>query len=154
MDLGAVLFLLALSILVVVFVGRPFLAGGSFAPPASQESSALLAERERILSLLQEFDFDHAQGKIPSEDYPVQRAALLARGANVLRRLDELEGKSAAPPKRSAAAKPGLSDDELEDRIASRRQARREKSGGFCPRCGKPVLLADKFCPACGHALK
>jgi rubrerythrin len=162
MDLGAILFLLALLILVVIFVGRPFLSGAKIARATTQENSALLAERERILTALQELDFDNALGKIPTEDYPTQRADLLRRGADVLRQLDELQGKSAArteerleaavAARRSDAA--DLSDDDLEDMIARRRQSRKEKTGGFCPRCGKPVLLSDQFCPACGHALK
>jgi len=28
-----------------------------------------------------------------------------------------------------------------------------EKSGGFCPRCGKPVQKSDLFCPRCGATL-
>jgi len=168
MDLGAILFLLALLILVVIFVGRPFLSGAKIARATTQENSALLAERERILTALQELDFDNALGKIPAEDYPAQRADLLQRGADVLRQLDELQGKSAARTeerieaaaaahnsKATAKSRPAdLSDDDLEDMIAKRRQSRKEKTGGFCPRCGKPVLLSDQFCPACGHALK
>jgi NADH pyrophosphatase NudC (nudix superfamily) len=46
-----------------------------------------------------------------------------------------------------------VSDDDLEDLIAARRAARKEKSAGFCPKCGKPVLRSDRFCPSCGKPI-
>ncbi|MBL1173273.1 MAG: zinc-ribbon domain-containing protein, partial [Chloroflexi bacterium] len=52
----------------------------------------------------------------------------------------------------SAPAAP-RSDDDVEALIAARRKARKEKSGGFCPRCGKPVLASDRFCPHCGKSI-
>ena len=48
----------------------------------------------------------------------------------------------------------GLGDDEIESRVAARRSERRDKSGGFCPNCGKAILVSDKFCPHCGRAIK
>ncbi len=56
----------------------------------SNEVSALKAERDRVINSLQELDFDHNLGKIPAEDYPEQRALLLKKGADILRKLDEL----------------------------------------------------------------
>jgi hypothetical protein len=44
-------------------------------------------------------------------------------------------------------------DDEIESRVAARRSERKDKSGGFCPNCGKPVLSSDRFCPHCGICL-
>ncbi|MDO9301547.1 MAG: zinc ribbon domain-containing protein, partial [Anaerolineales bacterium] len=48
---------------------------------------------------------------------------------------------------------PADSDDDLESMIAARRKEHKSKSAGFCPKCGKPVLVTDKFCPSCGKAL-
>ena len=45
-------------------------------------------------------------------------------------------------------------DDDLEALIASRKAGRKEKSGGFCPKCGKPILRSDRFCPHCGKSIK
>ena len=56
------------------------------------ECLALLAERDRVVNALQELDFDFNLNKIPSEDYPVQRAALLQKGADILKKLDENHG--------------------------------------------------------------
>jgi hypothetical protein len=41
-------------------------------------------------------------------------------------------------------------DDDLEQQISDRRRSRKEKTGGFCPKCGRPIQISDKFCPKCG----
>ena len=169
MELGAFFLILALALAVVFFVTQPFLGRRSRRIPAgAQEVSALLAERDRVVNSLQELDFDYKLNKIPAEDYPVQRAELLKKGAQILKQLDTLlpspNGKgatadrieSAVAARRadlSSAKPPAREDEEVEALIASRRKARKERSGGFCPRCGKPVLASDRFCPGCGKSI-
>jgi predicted amidophosphoribosyltransferase len=46
-----------------------------------------------------------------------------------------------------------LDDDDLEAMIAARRKTHKVKSAGFCPKCGKPILVSDRFCPSCGKAI-
>jgi hypothetical protein len=173
MDLGAIFVLLALLVGVGLFLAAPLMRrlprGYS---EASREASSLLAERDRVINALQELDFDFKLGKIPEEDYPIQRTVLLQRGAEILRRLDELQPearsgrqteadasaqieRAAAAGRADAAGQPAeLTDDRIESMLATRRTARNAKSAGFCPRCGKPVLVSDKFCPNCGKALQ
>lgn len=168
MELGSVFLILAVLVIVGVYLYAPFtrrarrLAAGD-----THEISALQAERDRVINALQELDFDFKLGKIPAEDYPEQRADLLKKGAEILRRLDEIAPAShsgadaetriekAAAAKRadSSAEEAELDDDDIESMIAARRKQRKSKSAGFCPRCGKPVLVTDKFCPSCGKAL-
>lgn len=50
-------------------------------------------------------------------------------------------------------AKRELTDEKIESIISARRMKRKEKSAGFCPKCGKPALASDRFCPSCGKAL-
>jgi hypothetical protein len=135
----------------------------------SHEISALKAERDRVINSLQELDFDFSLGKIPEGEYPNQRAALLQKGADILRKLDELapvstsvidaeariEKATAAGRADAAVMTPVLvtSDDDLESMIAARRKEHKSKSAGFCPKCGTPVLVTDKFCPSCGKSL-
>jgi rubrerythrin len=175
MDIGSIFLILGLLVIVAVFISRPFLERK--APKvalAGHEQSSLLAERDRLLDTLQELDFDYALGKIPEAEYPLQRAALVQQGAQILRDLDtyaaetpsqaaeaRLEAaivarrvETAPQPAggngaaiRVVAASP---DDNLEALIANRRRARNEKSSGFCPQCGKPVQKSDRFCPKCG----
>lgn len=181
MDLGSLFLVLAVVILVGVFVSRPLyqrnsgkklVQTSSAAQDAERQRSALLAERDRIILALQDLDFDQVLGKIPPEDYPIQRAALMQSGAEVLRQLDALgalEHSSTAedrleavvasrradasvqPAARRPAAK--AEEDDLEALVAARRKARQEKAGGFCPKCGKPVSKADQFCSRCGAVL-
>jgi rubrerythrin len=169
MELGSLFLVLAVLVIVGVYLYAPFTSRGRYARVSeTHEVSALKAERDRVINSLQELDFDFKLGKIPAEDYPDQRAALLQKGADILRSLDELAPVStsannaeariekAAAAKRADSAEQAaeLSDDDLESMIAARRKQHKSKSAGFCPKCGKPVLVTDKFCPSCGKALK
>jgi zinc-ribbon domain len=180
MDIGAIFFILALVTLVGMYVGQPYIRRrGRRATQEDREYSALMAEYDRAVNTLQELDFDNALGKVPAEDYPTQRAELLSKGAGLLRELDSFvqapapngssngaknEGTDAESRIEAAVASrradssvkkavATLDDDDLESMIASRRKVRKEKSAGFCPKCGKPILVSDRFCPSCGKAI-
>ena len=170
MEIGSLLLVLAVLVIVGLYVAQPYLDRRQrLMTPEAQDISALMAERDRVINALQELDFDFSLNKIPAEDYPVQRAALLKKGSDILQKLDEMTASSetvetaedrvekAVASRRADAASnapiTALDDDDVEALIASRRAARKEKSGGFCPRCGKPVLVSDRFCPSCGKAI-
>ncbi len=170
MDIGAILLLLAVMIGVGLYLAAPLMMNrrSRRALEETQESSSLLAERDRVITLLQELDFDFKLGKIPEEDYPPQRAELLKKGADVLKKLDALKAASSSDLEAearlekavavrradAAAVRPEpVSDDDIESMLAARRKARGSKSAGFCPRCGKPVQTTDQFCPNCGKAI-
>ncbi len=202
MDLGSIFLIMAGVLLVILFIGRPFMnRQGSDALLVDQKTtgeedhqrSALLAERDRLLTTIQELDFDFALGKIPAEDYPPQRELLLQNGIELLRKLDALDKdagdqaveerleeaiaarRAAAPVHDAAGASaaalaagsagqtasrradatarlriPSGSADDLEALIAARRKTRQEKTAGFCPQCGNPVMISDQFCSHCG----
>jgi len=168
MQLTAILVSLALLILVAVYLYAPFIQKRARRVTEEEhELSALLAERDRVINSLQELDFDYKLGKIPEEDYPAQRASLLQSGADILRKIDtiapepasaqdvdaRIERAIAARRADAPVAKPEVSDDDLESMISARRKGRKEKSSGFCPKCGKPVMVSDRFCPSCGKSL-
>lgn len=173
MDIGSILLILSLLLLVGLFVARPLFeskpAPGEQASREDHELSSLLAERDRLLNALQELDFDNTLGKIPAEDYPAQRAALLQRGADVLRMLDALQPQPVA----------GDAEERLEAAIDARRlDADRAPAGvaangmsakrarvGQAAQVAEPddqleALLANRrrnrveksagFCPKCG----
>jgi NADH pyrophosphatase NudC (nudix superfamily) len=174
MEIGSILLIAALALLVALFISRPFfdrasrarlVEAGRGTAQADHEHSTLLAERDRVLNALQELDFDNAVGKIPPEDYPAQRAALLQAGAEILHRLDAFQPETrpesaedrleAAVASRRADSRerprlPAADQDELEALIAARRRARQEKAAGFCPKCGRPLQKSDQFCSSCG----
>jgi ribosomal protein S27AE len=171
MDIGAILVLLALLIGIGLYLAAPLMNKHiRRVTEESQTGSTLMAERDRVINALQELDFDFKLGKIPDEDYPSQRAELLQKGADVLKKLDALKAASLPGPDAEArlekavaarradsaagtAKSEPVSDDEIESMLAARRKERSAKSSGFCPRCGKPVLTTDKFCPNCGKAI-
>jgi hypothetical protein len=177
MELGSIFLILALLVLVVFFISRPFFEKAPMVSIqqeiADHDRSTWLAERDRVLNALQELDFDYTLGKIPTEDYPAQREMLVQRGVEVLRQLDRLQPEAtqirpadrieaavaarrvdaaltrpvAGNGHRATAARP---DDELEAMLADRRRVRQEKSAGFCSQCGGPLQKSDKFCHKCG----
>lgn len=160
MDIAAFFLTFGVLFLVGMYLYMPFLRGyGRRVTHEEHELSSLMAERDRVLSSLQELDFDFKLGKIPEEDYPAQRTNLLNKGADVLRKIDSLtekyglkqEGMKSA---KKAAEKGKLTDEDLESMIAARRKPRKGSFDGFCPKCGKPVMATDRFCPSCGKALK
>jgi NADH pyrophosphatase NudC (nudix superfamily) len=171
MELGSIFLVLAVIVIVGIYLYAPFTTRSRHSRKnESNEVSALKAERDRVINSLQELDFDHNLGKIPAEDYPAQRALLLQKGADVLRKLDDLapaaasainaeariEQATAAGRADTGSNSPALitvNDDDLESMIAARRKQHKSKSAGFCPKCGKPVLVSDKFCPSCGKSL-
>ena len=175
MELTAIFFSLAVLILVGMYLYAPFMERRARRVTEEEhELSALMAERDRVVNSLQELDFDFKLGKVPEEDYPTQRASLLQKGADILRKIDtltlaspngrgaedegddteaRLEKAIAARRADAANAQPEVSDDDLEALISSRRKGRPNKSAGFCPRCGKPVMVTDRFCPSCGKSL-
>lgn len=168
MELTAVLFSLAVLILVGVYLYAPFMERRARRVTEEEhELSALMAERDRVINALQELDFDFRLGKIPEEDYPTQRTSLLQKGAEILKKIDSLAPQPVAVPDTeerleraiaarradAAVARVEVSDDDLESMLSARRKGRSSKSAGFCPKCGKPVLVTDRFCPSCGKSL-
>lgn len=95
MEIGAILFSLAMILLVAAYVLRPLAKSERSAyRDSSQRLSALQAERDRVLDSIQEVDMDHTMGKVPEEDYMRQRQALALEGAEILRTIDELQSNS------------------------------------------------------------
>ncbi len=186
MDLGSTFLVLALLILIGLYITRPFFEKQAVSPSKNfdqegeteHQRSSLLAERDRLLTKIQELDFDNTLGKIPEEEYPEQRKLLLLQGVEVLKKLDGIQEKAAdeaiearleavIAARRADAARtvqpaavapvgawqdtaPEREDDEIERLVSTRRQERKELSSGFCYKCGKPIQKSDVFCPKCG----
>lgn len=176
MEIGAVFLILAVLVIAGMYLYAPFTSRAQTIYNSNNEeheTSALKAERDRVINSLQELDFDFKLGKVPADDYPEQRKNLLQKGAEILRQLDEFEARSpnpspngrgenvetriekaAANKRADSSAESEIDDAEIEIMIRSRRKQIKNKSAGFCPSCGKPVFVTDKFCPACGKALQ
>jgi len=98
MSLLGLLFSLALAALALGIVlmpfwqarsARPTLAGGG----RQREAQALQRRYEQLLMNLQSLDDDFATGKFPAAQHAAEREALLQRGENLLREMDELESR-------------------------------------------------------------
>jgi len=153
-----------------MFISAPFMKKQRKHVQEGHEISSLLAENERILNALQELDFDNKLGKIPSDDYPGMRNDLMKKGVSILQQLDEYQQTAStqdteklieaamAARRFDSSMDPNIdgvdADEELEAIIAKRRNSKKAKSAGFCPKCGNPILVSDVFCPKCGNTLK
>lgn len=148
MDLGSILIILALALLAAAFIARPLVEhkGASIAEE-DRRLSTFQAERDRVLDALQELDSDHAMKKIMPGDYQIQRATLLARGAEILKAIDKMEAVAV-----ESSSEMDL-EAELEVAVARLRRVRRGTSGGFCGACGGAVVAGDSFCSHCGASL-
>lgn len=148
MDIGSILAGLALLALVAAFVGRPlFERSGTRVAEQDRQLSSLLAERDRVLSSLQDLDMDRAMNKILEDDYQAQRAELLTEGAAILREIDSLQ-----PPDVDEDDKSEL-EREIEREVARLRSAEASDEARFCPACGAEVSPGDRYCMQCGEPL-
>jgi len=160
MEIGAILFSLAMVLLVATYVLQP-LAGLERAGyrDTSQRRSALQAERDRVLDSIQEIDMDYSMGKVPEEDYQRQRQALALEGAEILRKIDELQLPLDVEPRGKTP------EMELEAAIARLRgknpppssptvESSSDSAAGACSECGQAILRGDHFCANCGAALE
>ena len=170
MDTGSILLIASVLLLTAMFIGKPLLDRDSKEiSDRDRQRSSLLAEREQVLNILQELDFDFKLGKIQQDDYAVQRTQLLTKGSVILKELEAVENairksrpksddvERAIANRRAASAsgpkQPLVADDELERKIAARRRDRNDSSAGFCPQCGQAIQMSDKFCSKCGATI-
>ena len=156
MDIGSLFLLLALTLLVGVYVARPFVTRQGFqVTQTDRELSALEAARDKVLAIIHELDMDHTMGKLEDDDYEAQRSTMVTKGAAILKEIDEVINASPAARKQRAAHKPETAsnaDAVLEAAVARLRKGTSEEGAGFCAKCGKALMPDDRFCNSCGEA--
>jgi hypothetical protein len=180
MTIGSILLSLALLLIVGLYLARPFLE--SAAGPRRRQSrySDLLAAKESILIQMRNLDFDHQTGKVPEENYQLQRAELMAEATAILKSIDELEGAAmSTEPVPETGAVPVQTETDIDANIeaAVLRVRQSHTAAGslemepnlgveaapatvtgsgakFCPQCGKHTDPDDKFCVNCGAKLR
>ena len=89
MTTGSVLFILAVGLVVLLFIARPFLLPHQAERPVS-DRAVLEAEKEAMLARIRALDFDRETGKQAEADHAAERELLVTRTADLLARLDEL----------------------------------------------------------------
>ncbi len=132
MQISSLLIGVALLVIAVYFVSRPFLKENKKGVKIAR-SIVEPGQREALLSALRDLDFDFKTGKISDEDYQPLRAQLIVEAAQYM----ESEKKE---------------DDQLEGLIQSRRKTQSRQA--TCPSCGKKIVLGDSFCSTCGAKLE
>lgn len=172
MDASTILMSIALVLIVLAFVLRPFLTiGGDQADRAKPGSldalhdrAGLLAERNRIYAAINTLDFDHSTNKVADQDYVQQRHDLMAQGVAVLKQIDALPPLGETPVSdpveaaivalRHGAAVPAAAASQPQKPKGKRQpKAQAQQQARFCPHCGKPVVRGDRFCGSCGAHL-
>lgn len=153
MTIGSILLGLALLIIVGLYLGQPFLGHTRARQRPLTPYEKLLTQKEALLTEINDLDFDHNTGKVPTEVYQTQRAELVASAATVLKQIDALEQQQ--PHLAPATAERDIAA-EIEAAINRARQPETPTvtvngKGGYCSQCGAPFDSTDKFCTKCGH---
>lgn len=153
MDIGSIFVILAILIIIVAYIARPLVENRGFAiTEADRRYSTLMAQRDQVLTILQELDMDHSMGKIHQGDYEAQRTVLVARGASVLKDMDQLRGPGNAfrRPNGSKDVATSQLEAQIEEAVSQMRKEQSEFDANFCSNCGKALDGGDRFCVHCG----
>lgn len=155
MDIGAILVIVAMAVLVIGYITRPFISGRSRSKKsASDNFSHLLAERDRLMTAILELEFDNELGKVPEDVYSLQREDLSTRTIIVMKELDEKRGGDEELIKEEIKKPSRHKVDDIERMIALRKSSKsNNKTNKFCSECGNEIQTGDKFCMGCGEAL-
>lgn len=151
MGVSSFLIVLVIFILTGVIIIRPFLVEtDTRGAPVPKKYDSLTAERERLLSAIEDLDLEFDLEKISSREHSRNRDILLSQAAEIIKQVDKLEKKIPAHKRISSAP---ASEDDLEKMIEARRRELKGDKSSFCQHCGKAVKPEDQFCGQCGEKL-
>jgi len=152
MDLGSLFIITAVFLGVVLVLIRPFLIPGSGSTAVDPDYSSLLAEKERLLTALEDLEEEYSLQKLPEQDFQRKRKFLIHQTAVLLEELDQLTG-SLPSLKQENPIQEESKADQLEALIETRRQQLRKDQQSSCPHCGADIFPGDQFCGQCGECL-
>jgi cob(I)alamin adenosyltransferase len=145
MVLTSLFIVISVGIVAFAVIIRPFHEG----IVEETDSDRIISEEdlpailERVNAHLNDLEADFSAGKLDKQDYLQQKSVLDKEIARVEDRLISLQKESVQNGEK-----------EIESMITNRRQARVERSAGFCVNCGAPLTTSDQFCSKCGLKLK
>jgi hypothetical protein len=131
MNIGALLFGVAMLVVAIPFVLNPFLQEQrrmSANPPKKTRESK--DKQTGVLTALRDLEFDYQTGKVTEEDYQSLRSRLMVAAAAFIEQEKQAEAR-------------------LESQIQERRNA--TSVYGKCPKCGGNLRPLDHYCPKCGE---
>ena len=173
LTIGSVLLGIALLLIVILYLARPFVMPEDEAVRLDREEvDGLVLRRDALLRQIRDLDDDMEAAKVAPELYQRNRPQLVRQAAVIMQQLDA-HGYSDAPAAPIAAdldaqmeaavrrlRTPEQVDADIEAAVRAARAAApvaatvpsAAAAVGFCPRCGRRVEADDRFCPKCGYA--
>ena len=174
LTLGSVLLGIALLLIVILYLARPFVVAEDEAVRLDREEvDGLVLRRDALLRQIRDLDDDMEAAKVAPELYQRNRPQLVRQAAAVMQQLD-VHGYSDAPAAPVAAdldaqmeaavrrlRTPQEVDADIEAAVRAARTTARTAATtppaataavAFCPKCGRRVEADDRFCPKCGYA--
>jgi hypothetical protein len=173
LTIGSVLLGIALLLIVILYLARPFVMPEDEAVRLDREEvDGLVLRRDALLRQIRDLDDDMEAAKVAPELYQRNRPLLVRQAAVIMQQLDA-HGYSDAPAAPIAAdldaqmeaavrrlRTPEQVDADIEAAVRAARAAApvaatvpsAAAAVGFCPRCGRRVEADDRFCPKCGYA--
>lgn len=172
LTIGSVLLGIALLLIVILYLARPFVVAEDEAARLDREEvDSLTLRRDALLRQIRDLDDDMEAAKVAPELYQRNRPQLVRQAAVVMQQLDA-HGYSDAPvapaatdldAQMEAAVRrlrtPQEVDADIEAAVRAARAGGRPASAPlaapsvtFCPKCGRRVEADDRFCPKCGYA--
>jgi NADH pyrophosphatase NudC (nudix superfamily) len=167
LTLGSILMGIALLVIVLFYLGRPFIfPEDEDVRHDREEVDALLVRKATLLRQIRELDDDMEAAKVAPELYNHNRPQLVRQTALVMQQLDA-HGYVDTPAvtvdvddQIEAAVRKLRTPQEVDVAIeAAVKQARQKEvvpaNGAvhFCPQCGRRVESDERFCAGCGHKL-
>ncbi len=169
-TLGSLLLGVALIVVVVLYLARPFVtAEDEDIRLAREEADSLILRRDALLRQVRELDDDMEAAKVAPELYQRVRPQLVKQAAVIMQQLDAHQVDALTPDldaQIEAAVRRLRTPEEIDADIETAvRAARGRPAGapapaaaaapaGFCPKCGRRVEADDRFCPKCGYTLQ
>lgn len=127
------LFLILVALGVAAFIGYPLIEGRKRTEGlGNHRATELEARKEAIYAQIKDIDFDYATGKLSEEDYRDLRAQYKREAAAILQEIDRVQQRLTS---------------------GKRRRKGKPKAQRFCPTCGHPTAIGDRFCTNCGANL-
>jgi hypothetical protein len=151
MSFASFLIVALIFILTGLFILRPFLVKSETKGRSSSSLyDSLIAERERLLSAIEELELELDLKKISEKEYSRNRDLLLVEAAEVLKKIDKYQKKHKI---KDVDISTQTEEDDLERLIAERRKQLKTQRFRTCSNCEKEVGENDQFCSHCGEEL-
>ncbi len=146
--------LAALGAVVVGFVLHPIFGREQAFPDirdeAGREREQLADQKNRLLTVIKDLDFEHRAGKLSDVDYQRVRAGDLSQLAQVMARLEAMDAGQKPSPESTEPSK--SSEERSGDVTCLSCQEVNPQDAQFCSSCGKPIEIPVQ-CPGCGTEL-